>query len=106
MGRRRSDGISSARSPAKLSDVTKPHATSSPSPFSTSLRNRPVALTRSPKNDAPRPSSVDDTQLFSLPTEAPAVEVETTPPQAWDAPTETMEAPASGEEPSEPAGEY
>ena len=61
MGRRRSDGTSRARNPAKLSDVTSPHATSSPSPFSTSVRSSPVAFTRSPKNDAPRPSSTSST---------------------------------------------
>src|SRR2546430_16907795 len=61
IGRRRSDGTSSARNPAKLSDVTSPHATSSPSPFSTSVRSRPVALTRSPKNDAPRSSRTPST---------------------------------------------
>src|SRR3989442_13570866 len=35
------------RSPAKLSDDTSPQATSSPRPFSTSVRSNPVALTRS-----------------------------------------------------------
>src|SRR5438094_904273 len=39
MGRRRSDGTSSDRSPAKLSDVTTPHATNSANPSSTSVRS-------------------------------------------------------------------
>src|SRR2546425_2560010 len=55
--------MSNARSPAKLSDVTIPHATSSPSPFSTSVRSSPVAFTRSPKNDAPRWSSTSRTDF-------------------------------------------
>src|SRR2546422_2302786 len=61
IGRRRSDGTSSARSPAKLSDVTSPQATSSPNPFSTSVRSSPVAFTRSPKNEAPRSSRTSRT---------------------------------------------
>src|SRR5258706_12016494 len=62
-GRRRSEGTSRARSPAKLSDDTSPHATSSASPFSTSVRNKPVALTRSPKNNAPRDSKAANSAL-------------------------------------------
>ena len=52
-GLRRSDGTSSARNPPKLSEVTRPRATSSPSAASDLRRSRPVAATSSSKNDAP-----------------------------------------------------
>ena len=47
------DGASRPRSPAKLSEVTSPSATSSASATSTSDRNRRAATTSSSKNKAP-----------------------------------------------------
>ena len=50
---RRSDGTSKARRPPKLSEVTRPSATSSASASSTWVRKSPVPSTSSSKNDAP-----------------------------------------------------
>ena len=50
---RRSAGTSNARNPAKLSELTRPEATSSASASSTCGRNRPVPSTSSSKNEAP-----------------------------------------------------
>ena len=47
------DGTSSARRPPKLSEVTRPSATSSASASSTWERSRPVPSTSSSKNEAP-----------------------------------------------------
>jgi hypothetical protein len=47
------DGVSSARSPMKLSAVINPHDTSSASAPSTWLGNSRVASVRSAKNEAP-----------------------------------------------------
>ena len=52
-GLRLSDGVSRARSPAKLSELTRPSTTSSASASSTCVRSRPVPSTISSKNDAP-----------------------------------------------------
>ena len=62
-GPRRSDGTSSARSPPKLSEVTRPSATSSASASSTWARNRPVPSTSSSKNDAPCCADAVDDRL-------------------------------------------
>jgi hypothetical protein len=50
---RRSAGTSNARNPAKLSELTRPEATSSASASSTCGRNSPVPSTSSSKNEAP-----------------------------------------------------
>ena len=50
---RLSDGTSSARRPAKLSELTSPDATSSASASSTCGRSKPLPSTSSSKNDAP-----------------------------------------------------
>ena len=51
--RRSLDGTSSARSPPKLSEVTRPSATNSASPSSTWERRSPLVSISSSKNDAP-----------------------------------------------------
>ena len=51
--RRSLDGTSNARSPPKLSEVTRPSATNSASASSTCERRRPVTSISSSKNDAP-----------------------------------------------------
>ncbi len=50
---RRSDGTSRARRPAKLSEVTRPRATSSASASSSCERSRPLPAAISSKNEAP-----------------------------------------------------
>ena len=61
-GFRLAEGVISARSPAKPSDVTSPAAASSPSACSTWVASRPEPATNSWKNEAPRARSTASTR--------------------------------------------
>ena len=64
-GTRFSCGVSKARNPSKLSEVTHPCAANSPKACSTREGNKPVRFTSSPKNSAPSLAKVFKTREVS-----------------------------------------